>query len=142
MNANLLRLAGAAALVYFALNWPGGPAGGPAYSGRLSELHAAAAAMAPADRKALADALDAAGEMLQADKLGLVATTEELQRYIKATTEFSYLGVAKPTEKYPAVARAVQAALDAAIGTDVAPVTAGKRAEVVAALVEAGKAVR
>lgn len=147
MNPATLRLAGAALLVYVALQGnlgglvAGGGVGGP-YAGRLADVHAAAASMAAADRKALSEAMEAAGEMLLADKLGLVATTEELQRYVKAATEFSYLGVGKPTEKYPAVARAIQAALDAAIGTEVAPVNATKRAEVAAVLSEAGKAVR
>jgi hypothetical protein len=71
-----------------------------------------------------------------------VSTTEELQRYIKAVTEFDYIGVGKPTAKYPAVASAIQSELTKVIGTDVAPVTPAMRSAVSAALTEAGKAVR
>jgi hypothetical protein len=80
--------------------------------------------------------------MLAADQLGLVSTTEELQRYIKAVTEFDYLGMGKPTSKYPAVAKAFQDELTKAVGTAVAPVTPALRSSVAAALTEAGKAVR
>jgi hypothetical protein len=146
MNPNLVRMAGAAILVYLAMSgkMPGGvvvPSSGP-YTGPLTALHSAAGSMEPHDRLVLGEALEAAGEMLDADKLGIVATTEELQRYIKACTEFEYQGLGKPTKKYPEVAKAIQAELSKAIGSDVAPVTSSMRRDVSAALVEAGKAIR
>jgi hypothetical protein len=139
-------MAGAAILVYLAISgkMPGGvvvPSSGP-YAGPLTALHSAAGSMDAHDRLVLGEALEAAGEMLDADKLGLVATTEELQRYIKAATEFEYQGLGKPTKKYPEVAKAIQAELLKAIGSDVAPVTSSMRRDVSAALVEAGKAIR
>ena len=148
MNATTVRMILAAGIVWYALTGgkiPGGVPGvvpsGP-YTGPLTELHTAAATMDPKDRAVLAEAMAAAGEMLAADQLGLVSTTEELQRYIKAVTEFDYLGVGKPTQKYPAVAKAFQDELTKVIGSDVAPVTPAMRSAVAAALAEAGKAVR
>ena len=146
MNPNLVRMAGAAILVYLALSGkvpglPAGPASGP-YTGPLTALHAAAGSMDAHDRLVLGEALEAAGEMLEADKLGLVATTEELQRFTRAALEFEYQGLGKPTKKYPEVAKAIQAELSKAIGSDVAPVTSSMRRDVAAALVEAGKAIR
>ena len=146
MNSNVVRLAIAGFLVYLAMSGklpgiPAGPSSGP-YAGPLTALHAAAGSMDAGDRAVLAEALEAAGEMLEADKLGLVSTTEELQRYTRAIVEFDYLGLGKPATKYPAVAKAIQDELSKAIGSDVAPVTSAMRREVAAALVEAGKAVR
>jgi hypothetical protein len=80
--------------------------------------------------------------MLAGDSLGLVSTTEELQRYIKAVTEFDYVGIGKPTQKYPAVAKAFQAELVKAIGTEVTQVTPAIRSAVVAAMAESSKATR
>ena len=143
-----VRYIAAAAVLYFALTGGKLPSIGPAespsgpYTGPLTALHAAAVSMEAHDRLVLGEALGAAGEMLEADKLGLVSTTEELQRFIKAVTEFDYVGLGKPTAKYPAVAKAIQDELSKAIGSDVAPVTSSMRREVAAALVEAGKAVR
>jgi hypothetical protein len=150
MNATTVRMILAAGIVLYVLTdgripWDllagGGSSGGP-YAGPLSTLHAAAASMDPKDRAVLSEAMAAAGEMLEADRLGLVTTTEELQRYVRAVTEFDYVGIGKPTQKYPAVAKAFQAELEKAVGTDVAPVTPAIRSAVVAALAEASKATR
>jgi hypothetical protein len=136
----------AAGIVWYALTGGAIPTVGVVshgpYTGPLTALHTAAAAMDPKDRAALSEATTAAGDMLAADQLGLVSTTEELQRYIKAVTEFDYLGMGKPTTKYPAVAKAIQDELSKSIGTEVAPVTPAIRSAVAAALSEAGKALR
>jgi hypothetical protein len=144
-----VRMILAAGIVWYALTGgkiPGvSPAGGGSsgpYTGPLSALHSAASGMEARDRAVLSEAMAAAGEMLEADRLGLVTTTEELQRYIRAVTEFDYIGIGKPTQKYPNVAKAFQAELEKAIGTDVAQVTPAIRSAVVAALAEASKAVR
>lgn len=145
MNTTALRLAAAAALVYFALTAAGGGGLSVAvapYAGTLPNVHTASRVMAAADRRALSEALTAAGEMLGADNLGLVGTTEEMQTFVKACLEFDYQGLGKPSAKYPSVARAVQADISKAIGEDVAQVTPEKRAAVAAVLIEAGKAVR
>jgi hypothetical protein len=138
----------AGVLIYFVLSgmkFPGLPSpsvpSGP-YTGSMTALHDAAKAMDPKDREALSEAIAASGEMLKADQQGLVSTTEELQRYVKAVVEFDYLGVGKPTAKYPAVAKAFQDELVKAIGNDVAPVTPTLRSSVASALTEAGKAVK
>ena len=148
MNATTVRMILAAGIVWYALTGgkiPGGVPGvvpsGP-YTGPLTELHTAAATMDPKDRAVLAEAMAAAGEMLAGDSLGLVSTTEELQRYIKAVTEFDYVGIGKPTQKYPSVAKAFQAELVKAIGTEVTQVTPAIRSAVVAALAESSKATR
>jgi hypothetical protein len=146
MNA-YLRPALAAAIVWYALGMPGlpsagKPGGGGSYVGPMSALHTAASSMPAREREVLSEALAAAGEMLAGDVQGLVANTEGLQRYIKAVTEFDYIGIGKPTAKYPGVASALQSELSKVIGSDVAPVTASIRSSVSAALTEAGKAVR
>ena len=144
MNGSTIRLIASAAIVWYVLSggMPSvGPSAGP-YTGSMGELHTAAAAMDPKDRAVLAEAMAAAGEMLAADQLGLVSTTEEVQRYIRACVEFEYLGMGKPTQKYPAVAKAFQDELMKTVGSDVAPVTATTRASIAAMLAEAGKAVR
>lgn len=150
MNATTVRMILAAGLVWYALTGgklPGGGGGGGVipsgpYTGQMAALHAAASTMATHDRAVLAEAMAAAGEMLAGDSLGLVSTTEELHRYIKAVTEFDYVGIGKPTQKYPAVAKAFEAELAKAIGTDVAPVTPAIRSATAAALAEASKATR
>ena len=146
MNGSTIRLIAAAAIVWYALSG-GMPSVGPVapsgpYTGSMTALHDAAKTMDPKDRAVLAEAIGAAGDMLAADQLGLVSTTEELQRYVKAVTEFDYLGVGKPTTKYPAVAKAFQAELTKVIGSDVAPVTPAVRSAVAAALAESSKATR
>ena len=149
MNSNTIRMIIGAGIVWYALTGgkipgggvPGVVPSGP-YTGPLTELHTAAATMDPKDRAVLAEAMAAAGEMLAGDSLGLVSTTEELQRYIKAVTEFDYVGIGKPTQKYPAVAKAFQAELVKAIGTEVTQVTPAIRSAVVAAMAEASKATR
>ena len=144
MNGDLIRYGLAAAVLWYVFAGPvavpTGPASGP-YVGTMTALHTAAASMEAKDREVLSEALDAAGEMLLADKLGLVSTTEELQRYVKAVTEFDYVSH-NPSRKYPTVAAAVQSELTKAIGSDVTQVTDAMRQQVSAALTEAGKAVR
>ena len=148
MNATTVRMILAAGIVWYALTGgkiPGGVPGvvpsGP-YTGPLTELHTAAATMDPKDRAVLAEAMAAAGEMLAGDSLGLVSTTEEMVRFTKAVTEFNYIGIGKPTQKYPGVAKAFQAELVKAIGTEVTQVTPAIRSAVVAALAESSKATR
>ena len=149
MNSNTIRMIVCAGIVWYALTGgklPGGGVPGVApsgpYTGSMTALHTAAATMDPKDRAVLAEAMAAAGEMLAADSLGLVSTTEEAQRYIKAVTSFDYVGIGKPTTKYPAVAKAFQDELTKVIGSDVAPVTPAMRSAVAAALAEASKATR
>lgn len=112
------------------------------YSGPLTKLHEEAAKMDRKDREALGEGLIAAGEMLAADRLGLVSTTEEAQRYVKAVLEFDYLGLGKPTVKYPLVSAAVESELKKATGEDTAQMTPELRRSISAALLESGKAVR
>lgn len=143
MDSNTIRLLLVAGAVWFALYGDkGSPARQVQYAGRLSSLHSEARSMQPEDRAVLAEALDAASSMLAADKKNLVGTTQELQRYIQAVTEFDYLGVGKPTEKYPRVAELIQAELVAAYGRDEAQVTPETKAKVVEAMAEAGRALR
>jgi hypothetical protein len=146
MNATTVRMILAAGIVWYALTGGAIPTVGVVshgpYTGPLTELHTAASLMASHDRAVLSEAMEAAGEMLAGDTLGLVSTTEELQRYIRAVTEFDYVGIGKPTQKYPAVAKAFQAELTKAIGTDVTQVTPAIRSAVAAALAESSRATR
>ena len=143
MNDGMIRLLMVAGLLWFVFQGtPGvGPAVSSRYEGPMGSLHSAAASMEPKDRTILAEALTAAGQMLTADRLKLVSTTEELQRYVKAVTEFDYVSH-NPARKYPAVAAAITQELDRVIGKEVAPVTEAMRQSVAAALTEAGKATR
>jgi hypothetical protein len=143
VNGDLIRYAVAAAVLWYVFAGPAAVTPGPAgpYTGSMSSLHTAAASMEAKDREVLSEALDAAGEMLLADKLGLVNTTEELQRYVKAVTEFDYVSH-NPSRKYPAVAAAINQEIMKAMGRDVTQVTDAMRQQVSSALIEAGKAVR
>ena len=143
MNIRYLIAAAILFFVFSGMKFPGAPSApsGP-YTGSMTALHEAAKSMDPKDREALSEAISASGEMLKSDSLGLVSTTEELQRYIRAVTEFDYIGIGKPSQKYPFVAKAFQDELVRAIGNDVVPVTPTLRSSVASALIEAGKAVK
>lgn len=143
MNDGIIRLLMVAGLLWFVFQGTPGvvPAVSSRYEGPMTSLHSAATSMEAKDRAVLAEALTAAGQMLTADRLNMVSTTEELQRYVKAVTEFDYVSH-NPARKYPAVAAAITQELDRVIGKDVAPVTEAMRQSVAAALTEAGKAIR
>lgn len=113
-----------------------------AYTGSMKAVHDAAETMAPSDRAVLSEAFLASSEMLASDSLGLVGTTEELQRFVWGCLEFSYIGVGEPSKKYPAVAQAIVAELKKAAGDEVVPLTPEKRGTAAAALAEVASAVR
>lgn len=133
----------AAAVVWYALfgvpNVPGVIPSAP-YTGSLTALHGAAGSMDAAGRRSLSDTLDAAATMIESDRAGAIKTTEQLQAAIRATIAFSHTAFA--TERYPAVASALQAELEKAVGSEVGPLDSAKRAGTVATLREAAKAVR
>ena len=112
------------------------------YSGPMKAVNESAAVMTPADRAILSEAFLASSEMLASDSLGLVGTTEELQRFVWGCLEFSYIGVGEPSKKYPAVAQEIAAELKRLAGDEVTPLTPEKRGTAAAALAEVANAVR
>lgn len=147
MDNNTIRFLLLAGICWYAFSGGAGPLlngqaqSGP-YTGKLTELHSASRSMDPKDRAVLSEALSAAGSMLAADQKGLVGTTSDLQKYILAVTEFDYLGIGKPTTKYPAVAAAIEKELVAAYGKDQANITPDIRSRVADVMAEAGRALR
>ena len=140
-----VRMAVAAAIVWYALGMPGyQPAGGGAapYVGGATAAHTASRAMPSGDRATLSAALSAAGDALAADSLGMVADTLTAQKFVKSVLEFSYVGMGKPAAKYPAVASAIQQELEAVFGSEVSAIDAGKRSAIASKLQTLGAAVR
>ena len=135
---DLARYAAAALLVWYALGDT--PAG--TYTGSMAGLHDASRSMAADDRQSLAEAMTAGGDMLAADTRGLVNTTEKAQEFVAGILEFSYNGIGKPKTKYPAVADAISAEMQKAVGDKVGPFDAAGRARLVDSLLEAGRALR
>ena len=144
MNADFLRLAAGAAIVWFAFGGsipgvPGVPGVTP-YAGSLTALHQAAGSMEGGDRVGLSSTLDAAATMIESDKANAISTTEQLQAAIRATLAFGH--TAFSTQKYPGVASALQAELEKASGDTVGPLDSARRSAAVATLREAAKAVK
>lgn len=141
---NALRAVLAAGIVYVALY--GVPSGinpaipSSAYSGPLTAAHNAAASMESQDRAGLSAALAASGKMLRADSAGLLKTTEDVQEFVRGTTAYGYSSFS--LKKYPAVADAVQAELEKAVGSEIKAVDSSDRARIADTLEELGRAVR
>lgn len=114
----------------------------PPYAGGMSGLHTAAASMAPGDRAALSSALAAAADAVAADTRGMIDTTEKAQRVVFAVLEFSYVGMGKPSAKYPAVAEALSTEMRRVVGDTAGPFDATGRGRLAAAFREAAGAVR
>ena len=146
MNASTIRYAVVAACLYFAFaGFPGGnlvpdSVSRPAYSGSLSSIHSAASEMESADRQGLSEAVRAASEMLRKDAAGLIKTTDAMQQFIRGTMGFSYTSFA--SKKYPAVASAIQAELEKAVGPTSQSVDAALRESVAVKLKDISEAVR
>ena len=148
MNA-YLRPALAAAIVWYALGMPGLPSavkpgggGTVPYAGTLTALHTASRSMESKDRASLSEALAAGGEMLTADSRGLVDTTEAAQRYVAAILEFSYNGLGKPTQRYPAVADGISAEAKRVVGDTAGSFDAAGRSSLAESLKEMARAIR
>jgi hypothetical protein len=106
----------------------------------MTELHAAAATMDPKDRAVRSEALAASGEMIAADRAGLLTSTESLQKAARGSLAFGYSTFT--ATKYPAVASLIQADLEKAIGSDVVAVTPDVRGKVSGVLSEAARALK
>lgn len=92
------------------------------------------------DRQGLAEALQAAGRMIEDDRAGLLTTTEAVQRAARGAVAFGYTSFS--TAKYPQVAAALQAELEKASGDTSAPATPALRQKIAGVLEEAARAVR
>lgn len=143
MNSQVVRMAVAAGIVWYALGMPGlPPSVSPSapYAGSLTAVHSATRDMVAADRQGLAEALAAAGRMLADDRAGLIKTTEDLQKFVRGTLAYGYSSFS--VKKYPASAAAIQAELERVVGDKIEAVTPEKRAAVASMLEEAGRATR
>ena len=140
---NAARIVIAAALVWWAV---AGSSGLPSsslrqtYSGPMASVHSSAAGMDARDRQGLAEALQAAGRMIEDDRAGLLTTTEAVQRAARGAVAFGYTSFA--TAKYPQVAAALQAELEKASGDTSAQATPALRQKIAGVLEEAARAVR
>ena len=112
------------------------------YTGDLKALNEASRTMTEQDRINMSMGFAAASDMLEADKRGLVSTTEIGQTFLLGTLEFNYAGLGKPSTKYPAVADEVEKVFTTTLGDEVKPMSAGDRQALAAALDEMSKAVR
>lgn len=137
------RVAVAVALVWWVVAGPNAlpsPSPRQAYTGPMQTVHTAAAGMDARDRQGLAEALAAAGKMIEDDKAGLLTTTEAVQKAARGAIAYGYTSFA--VGKYPEVARAIQDELERATGGLSAPATPALRQRVASTLDEAAKAVR
>ena len=112
------------------------------YTGSLKPLHDAARTMDEQDRINMSMGFEAASNMLEADKRGLVSTTEVAQTYLLGVIEFNYAGLGKPSTKYPAVADEVDKAFTAVLGDEVVPMSDADRIKLATQLEEMSRAVR
>lgn len=138
-----VRVAVAAALVWYALGAPGLPpniAPSAGYSGSLSELHTAAGEMESSDRAGLSGSLGAAADMLEKDPARLITDTASLQRFTRGVIGFGYSSFS--VKKYPRVADEVQKQLETVVGEASEALTDEKRRATVAALREMSEATK
>ena len=112
------------------------------YTGSLKALHEASRTMDEQDRVNMSMGFEAAAKMLEADKRGLVSTTEVAQTYLLGVIEFNYAGLGKPSTKYPAVADEVDKAFTAVLGDEVVPMSEADRIKLATQLKEMSRAVR
>ena len=140
---NPVRIVIAAALVWWAVAGSNGlPPSSPRqpYNGPMASVHSSAAGMDARDRQGLAEALQAAGKMIEDDRAGLLTTTEAVQRAARGAVAFGYTSFA--TGKYPQVAQAIQDELEKASGDKSAPASPALRQRIAGVLEEAARAVR
>ena len=151
MNGNasfVIRIVLALGLAAYALGLTDGGGGGskPApsgpYEGQMTSLHDVSRSMADMDKAVMSEAFSTGGDMLAADKKGLVDTTEVAQDFVFGILSFSYNGVGQPVEKYPAVADAIEAELRKVYGDEITSLSPSQKDEIVRTLKEIAKAVR
>lgn len=112
------------------------------YTGGLKSLHTASRSMDEQDRINMSMGFAAASDMLEADKRGLVSTTEIAQTYLLGIIEFNYAGLAKPSTKYPDVSKEVEKVFTETLGDEVVPMSVADRTKLATQLDEMSKAVR
>lgn len=112
------------------------------YTGDLKSLHTASRSMDEQDRINMSMGFAAASDMLEADKRGLVSTTEIAQTYLLGIIEFNYAGLAKPSTKYPDVSKEVEKVFTETLGDEVVPMNVSDRSKLATQLEEMSKAVR
>lgn len=144
-QSDIVRFAIGGAILYFALGGsspvpsvvPSGP-----YSGPYAAIHSAAQSMEKKDRQNMAAAFAAGGDMVAADKRNLLDNTQEFQDYFIGLVTMNYGGMAKPSQKYPALADALEAELRKVIGSDIKAADAGEKQKFIDFLREAGRALQ
>jgi hypothetical protein len=150
MNGNasfVIRIVLALGLAAYALGLTDGgggskPAPSGPYEGQMTSLHDVSRSMADMDKAVMSEAFSTGGDMLAADKKGLVDTTEVAQDFVFGILSFSYNGVGQPVEKYPAVADAIEAELRKVYGDEITSLSPSQKDEIVRTLKEIAKAVR
>jgi hypothetical protein len=125
---DLLRIAAAAGLVWYAVNMDATPTGG----GGSAKPLAGVSSMERVDREGLSEALAAIARIVEDDRLKAMKTTADAKEAIEVMLSYGYS--AFQVKKYPGVAAEVQDALADAVGKDVKPLDDSTRREVVKTL--------
>ena len=111
------------------------------YKGTYTGLHSASRSMSDSDRAIMSAAFLAAGEMVAADKKGLLDKTTKIQDFVIATLEFNYNGSRSTNESYPAVSKEVEKILLDTVGDEVRSADASDRSKLEQMFREMSKAV-
>lgn len=111
------------------------------YKGTYTGLHSASRSMSDEDRAIMSAAFLAAGEMVAADRKGLLNKTTKIQDFVIATLEFNYNGSRSTNESYPAVSSEVEKILVDTVGDEVRSADASDRNKLEQMFREMSKAV-
>lgn len=141
--AFLVRLAVVGAILGYVFN-DGGEKTTPSepYTGPYTAIHSAAQSMEKNDRANMSQAFTAGHDMVSADKRNLLDNTQEASDYMVGLLTFDYGGLAKPSQKYPALADAIEAEFQKAVGTDIKGMDASAKQKFIDFLKETGRALQ
>jgi hypothetical protein len=142
--AFLVRLAVVGAILGYVFNDGGGGTSpsGP-YTGPMAAVHSAAQSMEKNDRAAnMSQAFTAGHDMVSADKRNLLDNTQEAADYLTGLLTFDYNGIQPPSKKYPALADAIEAEFQKAVGTDIKAMDSAEKQKYIDFLGETGRAIQ
>jgi hypothetical protein len=139
--AFLVRLAVVGAILGYVLGGEGGGTtpSGP-YTGPYTSIHSAAQSMEKNDRANMSQAFTAGHDMVSADKRNLLDNTQEAADYLTGLLTFDYNGIQPPSKKYPALADAIEAEFQKAVGTDIKAMDSAEKQKYIDFLGETGRA--
>lgn len=112
------------------------------YDGYLTDLHDISREMDEADRENMSGGFLAGGEMVDADKKGVISDTQKAQDYVVALLTFDYQGSRPPKQSYPEVSEEIGELLEKELGDDLEPLSDREKDSFANLLKEIGRAVR